>query len=214
MRTINRTYTNRLFALILLVLALHSYSKVTYRVEEHGRRIQPDGFLMEWEPQKAKTLEDGIWIWDAVNTPDGPAGYFSTNGQTVCPEWFFSFSPDPELTRIIQIPDGENADLFGINMEAYEEQGSVTFEWVIPWDQVDPDDSGFYEITINAFSTCGDTLQTVFLKGEAEFGISEVITPRMILQAVLIVILLVVYFWVRRWVRNQTDRRRSPHRSA
>ncbi len=196
---------------MVLFLATLCYSHGTNTVEQHGRRIGPDGFLMEWNPENATTLEDGIWVWDAMNTPDGPSGYFSTGGQTVCPEWFFSFSPNSESTLIIQIPNGRDVDFFGMNMEGYEEQGSITFEWVIPWDQLDLDESGTYEITINAFSSCGDTLETVFLQGKTDPGVSLKVTPGMVIQAILIAILLVVYFLVRRWAKKQTDRRKSPH---
>jgi hypothetical protein len=42
-----------------------------------GRRIQVDGFLLEWRGADAHVWPGSNWRWDAVSTADGVAGYVS-----------------------------------------------------------------------------------------------------------------------------------------
>jgi len=42
-----------------------------------GRRIQVDGFLLEWSGADTRVWPGSLWRWDAVSTVDGVAGYVS-----------------------------------------------------------------------------------------------------------------------------------------
>lgn len=42
-----------------------------------GRKIQVDGFLLEWKEADARSWPNTAWLWDAVSTADGVAGYVS-----------------------------------------------------------------------------------------------------------------------------------------
>ncbi len=42
-----------------------------------GRKIQVDGFLLEWRDEDANVWPGSNWRWDAVSTVDGVAGYVS-----------------------------------------------------------------------------------------------------------------------------------------
>ncbi|KMQ51574.1 hypothetical protein CHISP_1582 [Chitinispirillum alkaliphilum] len=202
------------FFCILAFLAFSAYSDNTIFIEQHGRPISPDGFLLEWNSAEAREWQDE-WVWDAINTPEGPAGYFSTQNKNVCPEWIFSFSSlNENLSLIVQIPPAKRYDNFAINDQLYEEVGAINFEWVIPWEMLETDSDGKYEMVIDGFSACGDSLQSLILRGQIQENGTAIFTPMMMIQAVLIAILLVVYIFVRRWVKRQTDRRESPRRST
>lgn len=48
-----------------------------------GRKIQVDGFLLEWSEAGARAWPGSAWRWDAVSTADGVAGYVSLPAENI-----------------------------------------------------------------------------------------------------------------------------------
>ena len=77
------------FILIVTLIALTSAGG-TFDISRSGRKIQLDGFLMDWmEKNRQAWSGSALWSWDAVNTADGVAGYFHMDGAPACSSWNF-----------------------------------------------------------------------------------------------------------------------------
>ncbi|MDR2694650.1 MAG: hypothetical protein LBB74_10630 [Chitinispirillales bacterium] len=51
--------------------------KKSINLVRRGRKIQVDGFLLEWRGAEANVWPEAKWLWDAVSTVEGVAGYVS-----------------------------------------------------------------------------------------------------------------------------------------
>jgi hypothetical protein len=169
------------------------------RIEEHGRTIQRDGFLPEWSPEEARTLgEDTTLAWDALNTPEGLAGYVRFSPRSACSSWTVTFFPD---MRALQRPLAMRVDTAGegwfYSVYEWEDDttGMLSAEWVIPWDTIRVDSTGEYEIGMYAASACGDTLEPVILTGNraAREGTRGVFGPGLLARIAIVAALLVLY---------------------
>jgi len=187
-----------------------------FDIDRYGRRIQVDGFLMEWSEKTAKTWENRIkWYWDAVNTPEGLAGYLRTSEADFCPSWDFSIDPHGSSSpQYLKWPaDTSMKAIYRADTTSGKGSKELIIEWVVPWDSLQVDSSGTYVIELNGNSGCGDSLSPMLLTGTKEKPPS-VFTRKVVTQIVLIVLLLVIYLAVRVRASNQTRRKGSLHRSA
>ncbi len=182
---------------LLLSMVFISVADMEVDIDRQGKRIQTDGFLLEWSSKTARQWGES-WHWDAVNTPEGVAGYFSSGDNAVCSAWVFSIEPSGAQKEFeIRIPEKMRGEFYTVDEQRFDSLNAVTVEWVIPWSALDT--TGGYALSISAKSSCGDTLDPLLLTGSRQRNIS-LITPRLITQALLIVILLVVYFYIRKKV--------------
>ncbi|MDG5813845.1 hypothetical protein QA601_02050 [Chitinispirillales bacterium ANBcel5] len=196
----------------LLILFSTVYAQIKVEVEREGRRIQVDGFLVEWNPEHASPWPQTPFTFDVIYSPEGIAGYFSSLDQPVCSVWVFSATPQEDLTFNFSVPPTDtHSDLYAIDMLRYDSLGTLTMEWLIPFDELEIDQQGNYRVQFDAVSDCNDTLPTLIFTGTID---QTIFTPGMVIQGILIVILIVVYVFVWRWVRSRTRRRGSPHQSA
>jgi hypothetical protein len=137
-------------------------------VERHGRRVQVDGFLLEWDSKDANRWGGSGWSWDAINTAEGVAGYFSSKGGQACSSWVFNIDvANTGKVLSIKIPEQRTTDFFAFDKGSFDNDGTHTVEWIVPWSVFETDggnnasDNGgndAYPIILNAASDCGDTL--------------------------------------------------------
>lgn len=201
---------------LLLICSLTISADIKMNVHRYGRRIQVDGFLLEWSPKEALRWANTPWIVDAINTSEGIAGFFSSDNLPVESEWVFVFTSSSEKKLLgFKIPSDQRSDLFAFDKELYHKSGVINCEWILPWDLIGITPESEYKIKIIAETADLDSAShELLLAGTRDQTVSEIFTPRVIIQAILIVILLVIYIMLRKWVRSRTGQKGSPHRSA
>ncbi|MBN2188504.1 MAG: hypothetical protein JW699_03540 [Chitinispirillaceae bacterium] len=160
--------------LVLAVLNIASFicAAEASDIIRTGRKIQLDGFLIDWmEKERHAWGGSGGWYWDALNTPEGVAGYFS-NAAVRCSAWTFSLAAvfGVSRQRVIAVTDtggGATRDFTCVIYDHHDSAAAVTIEWLLPWDSVGVDSSGDYAVHAAGVSVCGDTLPSLMLMGSA-----------------------------------------------
>jgi hypothetical protein len=203
--------------LTVFIFVLPAFSLDTVSISTSGRRIQLDGFLLDWVEKGRHVWKNSHgWVWDAVNTPEGLAGYFHC-GMVACSSWTFFADLHRLKTRPWNMTLGDSSQSgdagFKATRTARDAMFSITFEWVIPWDSLALDSSGVYAVHIAAESGCGDTLDPFLIVGRKGTAVSA-LPPRFTERVVLIVALLAVFIAFQLAMRKKTRRRGLLRRSA
>lgn len=213
---INKNTVKTLYFLFFVLSC--SVAQQNYFVKEHGRRIQLDGFLLEWKSSSSKNwYEDSLWLWDVLNTPEGVTGYFKSKVTPECPDWTFIFKNYNNSRKFIITIDTASKlkpDFFQIDRQTLLNSGIVITEWVIPWDSLNIDSSGSYKIHVSGFSACGDTLADFTLSGSQKVSKSRSVWSGTAIRLVMIAVLAIVFIYMRGKVRKKRSRMGSPHQSA
>ncbi|NLP01494.1 MAG: hypothetical protein GX089_03295 [Fibrobacter sp.] len=195
----------------LLLFSFPVFSSESYNIDKYGRRIQLDGFLLEWSAETSKKWGDS-WRWDALRTPEGLAGYLRSEGKLKCTEWKFSFETQKGNTIPVSIPvPPVDSDYYKVDRKTLDSLQTVSIEWVIPWNRMDTTGAGKFTLLVNGVSACGDTLKEIMLTGSEE-NKTGIITLPVVVQGILIVILAAIYIVIKIRIRNQTARKGSPRR--
>jgi hypothetical protein len=204
------------FVLLLVALISLSSAKESFDVTRTGRKTQLDGFLMDWMEKNRRDWDgSGQWSWDAINTPEGVAGYFHTKSAPACSSWAFAFDAglhDPFKVTASTTTDTETA-VFCTNRSRQGSQSSLTVEWVLPWDSVSIDGNDTYAITIGGRSVCGDSLEPIFLTGK-RYATTSVLPKDFTRQVIEIIVLLILFVYVQFRLRKKSRQRGSPRQSA
>jgi hypothetical protein len=180
-------------------------------VERHGRRVQIDGFLLEWNSKDANRWAGSAWAWDAINTADGVAGYFSSKDGLACSSWVFTIdAANTGKALSIKIPEQRATDFFAFDKGSLENDGTYALEWVVPWNvfETGVNDNGgrdAYAIILNATSDCGDTLAPLRLSVIRENTPSS--PPLYYIMTVCVIITTIIVGFIA-VVRKQKKRRR------
>jgi hypothetical protein len=177
-----------------------------HAVEQYGKAIQCDGFLIEWTSETAQSLsgfEEGAW--DLRNTPDGIAGYVRTRtlpdscGEpVVCLEWGGESSSRCSLST--------RPEACGAEAVRVAEDGWDVTEFAVPWETVQPADDGAYGVVLAVGSVCGAPAR-LQMSGNSNSPLSLVFTPRVKMQAAVVVLLLAAYVILYLRVRRRRSRR-------
>jgi hypothetical protein len=213
---------HRIIKLICVVLLAVSFTQAQkkYDISKHGRRIQLDGFLLEWKSDSAKNFNGNQeWSWDAINTPDGISGYLKSNHKLSCLDWTFTLqSQNPGIEKLIihlnpQQKDQKNT-FYQLDRPLFDSAGIASFEWVIPWSAAGIGGDGLYNIDIQGFSNCGDTLPSIMITGNKNIQKSESIWKGTAIRVVAIAVLSILFIYMRRTTRRRKSQKESPHQSA
>ena len=196
----------KITAIILLCLFLsQSADQQRFTVDRTGREIQVDAFLLEWKEDDSKKLEQGAFsfTWDAVNTPQGLAGYIWYEYGDACFITEVNFYtqtgyPDRYMKMTIDTAMSESA-FYAIDKSIKDSVTSITTEWLIPWDSMSVTSDGQYEIKLAAYSSCKDTLNPVALSGQyliKKRG-GKNYSQRIVMQVISIGILLALFIMLK-----------------
>jgi hypothetical protein len=155
-----------LLPLVILTLLMAGRA---FDITRFGKRIQLDGFLIDWNESGRRSW--GGWYWDAINTPEGVAGYFSS-ASVRCAAWTFILdaaggASRPRVMAVTNAADGAVRGYTCVNSEPHGSAAAVTVEWLLPWDSLAVDSAGAYAVRMAGTSACGDTLRSLLLKGSA-----------------------------------------------
>lgn len=203
------------FLLLLIVGTISlSLAKDSFDITRSGRKIQLDGFLMDWiEKNRQVWNGSAIWSWDAINTPEGVAGYFRANGAPACSLWIFDVSDYNGLHKMVASAAKDTETPFYCVNHQQGNPPSLTVEWVVPWDSVAIDGNGNYAIKIAGKSACTDSLEPILLTGKAPSA-HNYLPKHFAVRLVFIIALLVVFAAIQIRIRKKIPRKESPRRSA
>ena len=191
--------------ILVCIFISQSADQLQLAVDKTGRSIQVDAFLLEWNEEDSDTINQGLFslIWDAVNTPEGLAGYFLYTYKDTCTLSSFIIYPqtsalDRYMTMVMDTTVPEPS-FYAIEKSINEGDTSITAEWLIPWNKISIDSDGNYNVDFRATSSCKDTLKPITLSGKhtIEQGESGNMTTRITLQVISIVVLLAVFLILR-----------------
>lgn len=191
--------------ILVCIFLAQSADQLRFAVDKTGRSIQVDAFLLEWNEEDSDTINQGVFsfIWDAVNTPEGLAGYIWYKHKDTCSLSSFKMYPqvssmDRYMTMVMDTGVAEPG-FYAIEKSIKEGITSVTAEWLIPWDSIPIDDEGQYSVGLTATSSCEDTLKPITLSGKhtIEQGESSNLTTRITLQVISIAVLLAIFLMLR-----------------
>ena len=174
-------------------------------VDRTGREIQVDAFLLEWKEEDSKKFEQGAFTftWDAINTPQGLAGYIWYEYSDTCYITTVHFHtqtdfPDRHMKLIIDTAISEQA-FYALDKSVKDSATSVTAEWLIPWDSMSVTAEGQYEIKLTAYSSCKDTIKPFTLSGQyliKKRG-GKNYSQRIVMQVISIAILLALFIMLK-----------------
>jgi hypothetical protein len=205
------------FMFLLAAVPLPASGRDTVTITESGRRIQLDGFLLDWVKKGRHVWSgSGGWVWDALSTPEGLAGYFHC-GMAPCSTWTFYLDLNSQKGRpwIIAMADSaQGADGRYRTTRTSRDGGCVTtFEWLIPWDSLTIDSTGAWEVHFAGESGCTDTLDPFLIRGTMR-PTASALPSRFVERVVLIVVLLAAFIALQLAMRKKSRRRGSLRRSA
>lgn len=180
-------------------------------VNRYGRRIQLDGFLLEWNAQSAYAWEnkDQSWYVDVIATTEGLSGYIRSDSSVSCSSWTFSLRQSSVKEPVwLKIPPSESS-IYKIDRNLFDSQGIVAIEWVIPWDHIVFDSTGDYGLILTGTSDCGDSLSRLQISGSKKQVGESVSIMSLIFRAVLIIILIVIYLLINAKIRERSLRKKK-----
>jgi hypothetical protein len=209
-------YPQRIFSCMVTVVVVLLSSMVTatpvkHEIQKYSTSILLNGVITEWTSKDAKVWENkNGWFWDAMNTPEGLAGYIRIDTAIQCTS--LAFAIESRGTLIPVSPrwpaEASMASVYCAEKSVVNGQSRLIIEWILPWNLLRFDTTGAYAITINETGGCVDSLQPLLLTGSKQKP-QTVFTSGVKTQIVLISILLVIYFGVRLMTDRQTRRRKS-----
>lgn len=202
--------------LIVTLFALPSAGE-TFDINRSGRKIQLDGFLMDWmEKNRQSWSGSTLWSWDAVNTADGIAGYFHAGGAPACSSWNFKVDAGRHghCEMVASSAKDTETAVYCVNRAPQQRNlQSITVEWLLQWDSVAVDSSGTYAINIAGNSACGDSLESMLFTGKKPSK-TGLLPKNFTLKLIAIILLFVVFFSMQIRIRKKTRRKGSPRQSA
>jgi hypothetical protein len=197
-------------ALIIAALAISTALGGEFTIAERGRRIQLDGFLLEWREVNARPLfSDQHWRFDAVITPEGVSGYcIGPNPATDCSPWNVTFEIETAHSRSIRAiaVDSVRSSSWYALSRSDDSLRAFAVEWVVDRKTLSDTSSNPLRIRLSATDGCSTALGPTTLLIDTDRQSSPIPT-RLIIQGILILILVIVYFVLRTRIRRSKDRR-------
>jgi hypothetical protein len=189
------------------------FAQTIFNVAESGKRIQRDGFLLDWKVENSVSLiPDTSLVICAINTPEGLAGYLKYSGKAECSSWKTGlYSRAGVRQHPIEISFGDtavSAQQFTIDKAFHDSLVSITAEWILPWEWVAPDSDGHYEVGLLCANDCRDSSLTCIIKGtHSDSRPATARSSGLINQAILTAGLLGIYLYLRARTKKYANKK-------
>ncbi len=170
-----------------------------YSVTKNGRSIQPDGFLVEWLQEEVDSFPGSLpFVLDAMNTPNGLAGYFRYRFTDSCSKVNTNFYPRKKKSGTFLMMDVDTILVEKMEYAVDKTGGSgdttVVAEWLIPWDILTDDATGTYAVDVLAYTVCGDTMDLLMVSGKWSVKKERIVNNKIILQLITIFLLGLAFY--------------------
>jgi len=96
----------------------------------------------------------------------------------------------------------------------FDSTGFVSVEWVLPWNAAGVNSAGMYNVAIQGFSSCKDTLLSMMLTGNKNVSKSKPVWNGTAIRVIAIAVLSITFVFMRRHIRRRTYQKESPHQST
>ena len=184
-------------------------------IQESGRKIQLDGFLLEWNEATARPFNgNGRLIWNAVNTSEGFTGFFKNTTSDSCrivKIRLCSASGSP-CWNIDLTNDGVRSSLSAVSAVAQIAGSLYSAEFVVPWSALVRPGERRYRVEITAYAACGDSSRIECQGAVMIAPKASVLTPKIKMQIVFIGVLLAAFLFLQFAVRKKKIRTAKPRR--
>jgi len=186
-----------------------------HSISSAGRRIQLDGFLLEWNKADAKPWgKGGMWLWDAINTKEGLTGYIQSARQLHCGEWNFTFLPrrlSSYSTMKLSTASSAPQTFFRTSQPGATPDSALIAEWIVPWDSISVDSSGEYQIGLTGADSCGDTLDAMIFTGHILRAAPASSSPwsKVYSKGIFLAVLLILLYYLQRTSRKKSTAKRK-----
>lgn len=207
--------------LIVVAAAAGIFADVTFMSQDtidlqHSvRKIMLDGFLLEWNTQTARPWgSDTGWQWNAMATPEGPAGYLIASRNAVEAGWTITFNGSLLQQPLkVTLPQDSTHKSKHIRVDITQSDSNdfYVIEWLFPWSEQTTGAEKSAIVTFQAQSVSGKALPEIVVRCKKLVKRNSVwggVTGRVI----VIGLLALMYFFVQRRLKHQTARKESPRR--
>ena len=200
---------------ILVAQGAAAASIPTVDIQETGRKIQLDGFLLEWNEATARTWNgDRRLIWNAVNTPEGFTGFLKNTTADSCriDSVRLCGSRGISCWTIRLASDAVKSSLSTAFAVARDTGSLYSAEFVLPWFALAKPGEKQYRVEMTAFSACGDSSKIVCSGNMVTAPAASLLTPKIKVQIAFIAVLLAAFAFLQFSVRKKTRRTAKPRR--
>ncbi|NLL12541.1 MAG: hypothetical protein GX267_03970 [Fibrobacter sp.] len=201
----------QLIMISILLSSVDSGAEHSITVNRYGRRIQLDGFLLEWNAQSAYTWKnkDQLWYVDVIATKEGLSGYIRSDSSVSCSSWTFSFRQSSGKEPVwLKIPSSESS-IYKVDGKLFDSEKKVTIEWLIPWEHIVFDSTGDYRLFLIGISDCGDSLSGIQISGSKAHAEKNESIMSLILRGMLIIVLIVIYLLINAKIHERNLRKKD-----
>jgi hypothetical protein len=200
---------------ILVVQGAAAASTPIVDIQESGRKIQLDGFLLEWNEATARTFSgDRRLIWNAVNTSEGFTGFFKSTTADSCRIDSIRLCGSREISCwTIRLANDAVKSSLSTSIAVARDTGSLySAEFVLPWFALAKPGAKQYRVEMTAFAACGDSSKIVCVGDLVTAPAASFLTPKIKVQIAFIAVLLAAFAFLQFSVRKKTRRTAKPRR--
>jgi hypothetical protein len=184
-------------------------------IQETGRKIQLDGFLLEWNEATARSWNgDRRLIWNAVNTPEGFTGFLKNTTADSCRIDSIRLCGSREISCwTIRLANDAVKSSLSAGFAVAKDTGSLySAEFAMPWFALAKPGEKRYRVEMTAFSVCGDSSKIVCCGDVAAIPAASFLTPKIKVQIAFIAVMLAAFVFLQLSVRKKTRRTAKPRR--
>ena len=180
----------------------------TTTIEQSSRKIQKDGFLIEWSLQNSRVWSrDHQVTWDAVNTAEGLAGYIRFGQLHSNGRWqIHAYIKNGMLFEWLLDSTGTGGPTYAVDRKVAAGTSTGTLEFLLPWNSIALQPDSSYQIAFTALSPTGDTLVPLYIAGTRKTAIKKGTWSAVNFQAGAIGILLVVFIILQMRIKRKKRR--------
>lgn len=193
-------------------LGLFSFSIAdsTYTITKSGRKIQLDGFLLEWKKIDAKSFGSCV-TGDIISTKEGLSGYFILNDSNNCFDSVLIYTAQSkDNPATFSLRDTMGNDNYKVNTGS---ENSKIIEWVLPWKSVLSEKENIYFGQIVFKNSKQNSSKDLYFQGE-KVSSKKATLPAYIPKLILVAFLLLLFILYQLKLRQQKNRKVSPHQST
>ena len=201
----------------VVCIVIGATDTITVQVEHEGRKIQHDGFLMEWSLKNASVWGgDSTCRYDVMTTPEGLAGYFRLHCAGACGDGTLVFHTGSNETATFSFVSDSTImePFFRIDRSTFAADSTCTLEWLFPWPDRGNDTTASFSLIVQRECKGEPALPVLQFVYRSRHKNSGRTAGSLAGRIILIGALGALYLTVQAKIRSQSRRKESPRQSA